>query len=273
MTPFEIKSKDNSKIRFLKQLGRKKHRDETGKFLVENAVIIFDAAKAGIIFDSLFVTKNFIEKNKDKMDGMIGQVGAKDYYLIDEKINKSFSSLETAPGIAAAYQKPKNRIDYNKPVIYLNAINDPGNLGTILRSAMAFGLKNIVIDEKCADVFNSKTISAAKDAIFKLNIVFDKNRKFLADIKKMTVQGGSNSDWPIFSTRLEKSDGIEILKGKKSFCLVLGSEAHGVDKEIQAISDGFIKLGMSGEIESLNVASAAAIFFYEMYKDSLKSKA
>lgn len=261
MVPLEITSKDNSKIKFLKQLGQKKYRDEAGKFLVENAVIIFDAAKAGIVFDSLFVTKNFIEKNKDKIDRMIGQSGKKEYYLIDEKINKSFSGLETAPGIAAVYQKPENKIDHNKPVIYLNAINDPGNLGTILRSALAFGLKNIVIDEKCADVFNSKTISAAKDAIFKLNIVFDRRREILKNIKKIM---------PIYSTRLEESGSIEMLKDKKLFCLVLGSESRGVDNDIREMSDGFIRLPMSGEIESLNVASAAAIIFYVIFQNSLK---
>lgn len=264
MIPFEITSKDNSNIKFLKQLGQKKYRDEAGKFLVENAVIIADAAKAGIIFDSIFVTKAFVEKNKDKINRMVGLAGEKEYYLIDEKINKSFSLLETAPGIAAVYQKPENKIDYSKPIIYLNAINDPGNLGTILRSALAFGLKNIVIDEKCADVYNPKTIQSAKDSIFKLNVIFDRDREILKEIKKRM---------PAYSSRLEESGGIEILKDKKLFCLVLGSESHGVDNDIRGMSDGFIRLPMSGDIESLNVASVAAIFFYEIFKNSLKSKA
>ncbi len=272
MEVFKITGKDNPKIKFLKQLGQKKYREETGKFLVENAVIIADAAKAGIVFDSLFATRDFIGKNREKFDLIINKSGAKEYYLIDEKINKSFSGLETAPGIAAVYQKPEHKIDYNVPIIYLNAINDPGNLGTILRSALAFGLKNIVVDEKCADIYNPKTINAAKDAIFKLDIAFDKDKKFLINLKKKPIGSEPVLDWPIFSTRLEKSAGLEILKGKKLFCLVLGSEAHGVDKEIQAISDGFIRLETSGEIESLNVASAAAIFFYEIYINSQKTR-
>lgn len=255
----EIISKDNAKIKTLKQLGQKKYRDESGKFLVENAVIIRDAAKAGVVFGALFVTKDFLEKNKGIFDFIIDKSGISEYHLIDEKINKFFSSLDTAPGIAAVCSKPENKIDYTKSVIYLNAINDPGNLGTILRSALAFGLKNIVIDERSADVYNPKTISAAKDAIFKLNIEFDQNLKILKDINKVM---------PVFTTRLEKSRGLDILKKQKLFCIVLGSESHGVDEAIQKMSDDFIRIPISDEIESLNVAASAAIIFYEIYKDS-----
>lgn len=264
----EITSKDNVKIKILKQLGQKKYRDESGKFLVENAVIIQDAAKAGIVFDAIFATKDFIEKNREKFDFIIEKNNASEpastrsnrgeYYLVDEKINKSFSAMDTAPGIAAVYSKPERKIDLAKPVVYLNAINDPGNLGTILRSALAFGLKNIVVDERSADVYNPKTIGAAKDAIFKLNIGFDESLKILKEIK---------DKMPIFSTRLEKSEGLEILTKQKLFCVVLGSESHGVDKAIQTMSDNFIRIPMSREIESLNVAASAAIVFYEIYKN------
>jgi len=253
----EITSKDNAKIKMLRQLGQKKYRDEGGKFLVENAVIIRDAAKADVVFDSIFVTKAFIKKNKGIFDLIIEKTKINEYYIIDEKINKSFSSMDTAPGIAAVYSKPKNKIGLDRPVVYLNAINDPGNVGTILRSALAFNLKNIVIDEHSADVYNPKTINAAKDAIFKLNIEFDNNLAILKEIK---------SQMAIITTRLEKSGGLDILKDKKLFCVVLGSESHGVDKEIQNMSDDFIRIPMSDEIESLNVSASAAIIFYEIYR-------
>lgn len=257
MKQLEIKSKDNPKIKFLRQLGQKKYRDEAGKFLVENAVIIADASRSGVSYDSLFVTKEFIEKNKERFQLILNSSGSKEYYLIDEKINRSVSSLDAAPGIMAVYPRVEPKRDPAKPVVYLNAINDPGNLGTILRSALAFELKNIVVDEKCADIYNPKTIQAAKDAIFKLNIDFDRDREVLEGLKKKIK---------IYVTRLERSATPEILKKEKIFCLVLGSEAHGVDKAIQDMADGFIKIEMSDEIESLNVASAAAIIFYEIYK-------
>jgi len=251
-----ITSKDNAKIKTLRQLGQKKYRDKSGKFLVENAVIIRDATNAGIFFDTIFITEDFLEKNRAIFDLIANKTKMTEYYLIDEKINGSFSSMDTPPGIAAVYSKPENKIDLAKPAIYLNSINDPGNVGTILRSALAFDLKNIVIDEHSADVYNPKTISAAKDAIFKLNIEFDKDLKILKDIKKKM---------PVIATRLEKSDRLDILKKQKLFCIVLGSESHGVDKTIRDISDNFIRIPMSDKIESLNVAASAAIIFYEIY--------
>ncbi|MCK5475330.1 MAG: RNA methyltransferase [Candidatus Pacebacteria bacterium] len=256
LQPIKITSKDNPKIKTLRKLGQKKYRDENNKFLVENAVITYDAAKTGVIFDTIFVTKDFIEKNREIFDFIINKSKTKEYYLIDEKINRSFSSLSTASGIATVYSKIENKIDYSGPIIYLNALSDPGNLGTILRSALAFDLKNIIIDEHSANVYNPKTISAAKDAIFKLNIEFDQNLKILKEIKKKM---------PVFTTRLERSEGLNLLKKQKIFCVIFGSESHGVEQKIQELSNNFIKIPISNKIESLNVATSAGIIFYEIY--------
>jgi len=103
--PLEITGKDNPKIKFLRQLQRKKYRDKFGKFMVENAVIIGEALKAGIFFESIFLTRDFIDKNKERFDEICGRAKVQEYYLIDERINKSFSSLITAPGICAVYAK------------------------------------------------------------------------------------------------------------------------------------------------------------------------
>ena len=256
LQPIKITSKDNPKIKMLRKLGQKKYRDENKKFLVENAIITYDATKAGVVFDAIFVTRDFIEKNREIFDFIINRSKVKKYYIIDEKINKSFSSLSTAPGIIAVYSKVENKIDYSGPIIYLNALNDPGNLGTILRSALAFGLKNIVIDEYSADIYNPKTISAGKDAIFKLNIEFDQNLKIIKEIKKKM---------PVFTTRLERSEGLDLLKKQKKFCVVFGSESHGVEQKIQELSNNFIRIPMNNEIESLNVAISAGIIFHKIY--------
>ncbi len=257
MKLIEIISKDNSKIKFLKQLQQKKYRDKFEKFFVENAILICDALRSEFFFESLFVTENFIKKNKKKFDFILDHTNTKEYYLISEKINRSFSNLDTAPGICAIYHKKRKEIDFTKPIIYLNGINDPGNLGTILRSALAFDLENIIVDEKCADIYNPKTISASKDAIFKLNIVSDKNLKIFNEIKEKMK---------IFSTRIKRSETLDILKNEKLFCLILGNESHGVDKELQEMADAYLKIEMEEKMESLNVASASAIIFHEIYK-------
>lgn len=258
MKELMISSKENEKIKWLRKLGQKKYRDEGGSFLVENFSIIEDAANSGIYFESLFLTKNFFEKNKDKVNKILKKYGSTTFFIIDENINKFFSELETPSGVCAVYRKTEKEVDLVKPIVYLNGISDPGNLGNILRSALAFDFLNIILDENCVDLYNPKVVNAAKDSIFKLNISFDKNLELLKQVKKKMK---------IFSTDVRDGEDIGSLGKQKLFCLVLGNESRGVDKEIKKISDDFIKIKTSGKIESLNVASSAAIIFHDIYNN------
>ncbi len=245
----DILSKDNLKIKHLRKLHSKKYRDEYSEFLIENFTTIKDAFKSGFRPQQIFITSEFLDKHELEIQKMM----VEEIYLINHQVNNSFSNLKTPSGIGAVYSKIKSKIDFEKHIIYLNAINDPGNLGTILRSALAFNLKNIILDEYCVDLYNYKTISASKDSIFKLNIEFDNNLEILKEVKEKM---------PVFSTSLEKSNHLEILRKENIFCLVLGNESHGVNKQIQNLSDNFIKIEINSEIESLNVASSASIIFY-----------
>ncbi len=252
----EITSADNAKIKHLKKLRMKKYRDKDNEFVVENAVLIDDAVVAEYYPKQIFVTEAWIKKNERIWNNILDRSGIDTYYVINEKINRVFSELETPSGIAALYDKLDKPINYKTSIAYLNGISDPGNLGTILRSALAFDLTNIVVDETCADVYNPKTVQAAKDAIFKLNISFDEHRQILRDLKEQM---------PIIATTLEATDPIESLKKHDKFCLVLGNESHGVDPDIFKKADGYVRIKMSDQIESLNVSAAAAIIFHEIY--------
>lgn len=251
-----IKSTANEKIKYLKKLNQKKYREENSQFIVENFKTIYDSRNCDTEIDDILVTEEFIEKNQYKFNELIRDLNIEEYFLIDEKVNETFSSLETPSGICALYNIKEGKIDFEDTIVYLNKINDPGNLGTIFRSALAFGIKNIVVDGNCVDIYNSKTINSAKDAIFKLNIQVDNDRGLLKEIKK---------HMKIFSTRLENAKDINILKKQEKCCLVFGSEAHGIDEEIYEMSDDFIKINMTDDIESLNVASSCAIIFHYLY--------
>ena len=250
----QITSVDNEKIKELRKLNQPKYRWKLGLFFVENAVIIRDAMDSGINYGQLYVTEAFKSREADLFEGLV-QRG--DYFLIDEKVNKSFSNLDTPAGICAVYEIRENQFAMSDRIIYLNRINDPGNLGTILRSALAFGFTNIVMDKECADIYNYKTIQAAKDAIFKLAISIDEDGKVFSSIKKAL---------PVYATSLQGGTDLEEIKGQDKFCLILGNESHGVDQSLLAQADKLIKIKMTKDIESLNVASSAAIIFYELYK-------
>jgi len=268
----KINSLENPQIKLLKKLGLKKYRQEFGLFCVENLVIISDALKAGYDFESLFFTLEFSQKNPEVLKILQEKSETKNFFEIDNKINKSFSSLETPAGIVAIYRMKKSekvegregaekkfktdkKENKNSRLVYLNGINDPGNLGTIMRSALAFGFKTLILDEACVDIYNPKVISAAKDSIFKLNFIFDINRAWL---EREVVQ----NNLALYATDLKGQTNLTKLKVGKNFCLALGSESQGLSEEILKLATKKIKIDISSEIESLNVAIAAGILFY-----------
>jgi len=249
-----ISSAQNKQIKTLEKLNAKKYREELGQFIVENLVIILDALKSGHDFVALFVTAEFYGKHVEQINYLQKNSACSNFYLIDSKINKFYSNLDTPSGITAVYNINDKILDKTS-VICLNGVSDPGNLGTIMRSALAFGFTNLVLDGTCVDVYNPKVVGAAKDAIFKLNIIIDKDGAWL-----------KNNKLPLYVTSSHQGLSLAKFKPAKSFCLVLGSESHGVDPALTKKADQAIKIEMSDEIESLNVATAAAILFYELGK-------
>jgi RNA methyltransferase, TrmH family len=250
----KIASSQNSRIKLLEKLDLKKYRREFKQFTVENLTIILDALKDNYDFEALFVTEEFAGKNREKLEYLKNNSQSKDFYLLDAKLNKRYSNLDTPSGITAIYNIQEKKLDKSS-VIYLNGISDPGNLGTIMRSALAFDFVNLVLDENCVDVYNPKVISASKGAIFKLNIFEDKSGNWLKSNKL-----------PVYAASSQSGANLSKFKPAKAFCLVLGSESHGISPAIIKMAKSSIKINISPKIESLNVATAASILFYELNK-------
>ena len=249
----EITSQNNTEIKWLKKLSQKKYRRQNNKFTAENLTIIYDALKSGYDFQDLFVTKDFVNRHKQKFEYLQKESQLNEYCLIDEDLNKYYSQLDTPSGITAVYETNPSSLDQAKSVVYLNGIKDPGNMGTIMRSALAFDVSNVVLDAACVDVYNFKVINAAKDAIFKLNIIEDAAGVWLKENKGVL---------PIYVANSNGGLRLSEVKATERFCLVLGSESHGVSEEIIRLADKNIRIEITGDIESLNVSSAAAILLH-----------
>jgi TrmH family RNA methyltransferase len=247
-----ITSLQNNQIKLLEKLNTKKYRQVEKKFLVENLAIIFDALKDGYDFEALFITEAFASKHQAELEFIHTKTKSKNFYLINEKLNKHYSKLDTPSGITAIYNI-KTKSPDKTSIIYLNGVSDPGNLGTIMRSALAFNFVNLILDKHCVDIYNYKVINAAKDAIFKLNIIEDNDGKWLQENKL-----------PLYAASAHSGVDLAKFKPAKAFCLVLGSESHGINEEISKLTTKNIKIEISKNIESLNVAVAAAILFYEL---------
>lgn len=253
----KITSKDNPEIKKLKKLSQKKYRKEFSSFFVENFVIIKDSFSAGFKMEKIFLTEDFLKNNHREIELFKDKIGESNIDIIDEKINKSISSLDCPTGIVAEYKILKKQPVLEGPQIFLNGISDPGNLGTIFRTCLAFGFENVVCDKGCVDMYNSKTISAAKDSIFKLNI--QEGVDFFSYFENL-------KDFPVFIAEASSGRDVSTASFPDKYILVFGSESHGVDAEILKIADEKINIKINKNLESLNVSSALAIFLYEISK-------
>ncbi len=246
-----IRSTNNEKIKYLKKLQDKKTRNEDDLFFVESLTTIYDTIEFGILPKELFIREDLLDKNGEDINFILSKVET--FHIMNQRVNDYISSLTTSSGIYAIYDKINRDIDFKSNTIYLNGINDPGNMGTILRTSLAFGFYNIVVDDTCVDIYNPKVINASKDSIFKLNISFDKDLEVFQKIKK---------EMKIYSTVMTGGILPEKIKDK-IYCIVFGNEANGISQEILDKSDGVISLSID-KIESLNVAISAGIILYEL---------
>ncbi|MCR4280027.1 MAG: RNA methyltransferase [Candidatus Komeilibacteria bacterium] len=248
----EIISRGNHTIKELKKLQQKKFRYQQRAFMVENIVTVKDAWQvSGVKPRVLFVTASVLSHHPWLEEVTKGG----DIFVITPEVNEVASELDTPTGLVAVYDFIEHELDWETNFVYLNKVADPGNLGTILRSAAAFGIKNIVLDKGCVDLYNAKVIQAAKNAIFLCNFGFDQGNLW-AELK---------SKMPVVTSIVTGGGGINF-NTAGPICLLIGSESHGADKELVEQADHTISIPTSGAIESLNVGVAASILFYELYK-------
>lgn len=232
----EITSKNNQKIKDAASLRVKKYRQEKGLFLMEGLKNLEMALRFGKVKE-IYTCIGLPKLKKPDIE----------VYKVNDEIIRKLAYSENPEGVVfvCEYVKPlKTRDSYNK-IIYLDHISDPGNLGTIIRTAVAFNYDAVILSEGSVDLYNEKVLAATKGAIFAIDILTD-------DIR--------NYDVPIIvSTLNDKSEPLHKFGKLSEFILVLGNESHGVSKEICDIADQFVKIEMSDNIDSLNVAVAAGI--------------
>ena len=236
-----ITSKSNSKVKLAASLNEKKYRLENGMFLIEGRKILDMGLEANLV-DTIFTTKEL--KNIDS--------AVKIYQVTDEIIEK-ISNEKNPEGIVAICKIPNCEKDYSKykKVVYLDDVSDPGNMGTIIRTALAFDYDAVVLSKNCVDIYNPKVITAARGAIFLLPIFNDDLGRF------------SNKEI-IVSALSDKAVSLEKVNKKDDFVLVLGNEAHGVSEDTLKMANQVVKIDISDSIDSLNVAVAGGILMYEL---------
>lgn len=235
-----ITSKTNNRIKDLLRLRQNKNRQESKLFIVEGFHMLEMASEAQIIKE-VYTTKEL------DIDQNIPQ------FIITNEILDKISSSINAQGVVVVCHYIKEKPITSNKIIYLDNISDPGNLGTILRTALAFNYLDVIVSPNCVSLYNDKSLSATQGAIFKLNII-TKDIDYLKELKK---------DYKIIATSLKNSVDITSIPKYEKCILVFGNEGKGVREEILNISDVNVIIPIQN-IDSLNVGVASGIvMFYE----------
>lgn len=247
----EITSVQNSIVKDVAKLHQKKYRDDF--IIVEGEKSVFEALDAGLTVKYVFSSNSTLLKK------FTAKAHSAEVYLANEKVMEKISTTESAPNILAVVKKPEyNLKEFKnfKKIILLDGIKDAGNLGTIIRTAAAFGINGIILYGECTDEFSPKTIRSAAGNIFKVPVVhctegqlkeFKKSHKMIA-----TVVNSKNS--------------IQNFSEKSPYIVMFGSEACGLCNELLSIADTSVTIPMKEGVESLNLAISTGIVLYEFYK-------
>lgn len=258
-----ITSKDNETIKHIRKLKEKKYRDEYGEYIVEGIKLINEAIGEKQNVKTIIICDN-CDKEAINQSSMY-EVAKLNCVYVDEKVFNTITEVKNPQGILAIIEKKnkEKQINYNEDIIVvLDDIQDPGNLGTILRTVDSVGLSQIVVSKKSGDIYNSKVVRSTMGAIFRVNVIESEN---LVD----TIKEIKKHKYTITSTTLNTDKSLYDIALKKT-AIVIGNEANGVSKEIQGMSDIKIKIPMLGKTESLNASVAAGVVLYEYVRQKLK---
>lgn|SRR5574344_621697 len=233
---------DNPKIKELKKLNIKKNRDLDDMFLVEGKNLVSLAYANGYLKELIL-----LENTDFKLDIETS--------IVNDKVMKYITELDHPTNIVGLCNKKHDIIKGNK-ILVLENIQDPGNLGTIIRSSVAFNVDTIIISPDSVDLYNSKVLRSTQGLIFESNIV-------ITNIK-VSIQNLKNKDFKIYATKVDGGSSIRKTKISKKSVIIMGNEGNGVTEEIFNLSDEYLYIPMNSKCESLNVGVATSIILYEI---------
>ena len=255
-----IESLDNEKIKLVRKLcTSRKARKENNLFVIEGLRLCYDAVMSNINIHRTFYTQSAYEKFHNKINEIIKV--SKESYLITESISQKISETSSPQGIFCVAEfrstDQKRNFTSNEKIVILENIQDPSNLGTILRSAEAFGINNIILSHNCVDIYSPKVLRGSMGAIFRIDFISSPD--LVSFIKELPMK--------TYATVPDKSaKKITDIDFSTGAALIIGNEGNGISNELLKSCDEKITIPMNGMAESLNAATAASIAMWEMIK-------
>lgn len=259
-----ITSKDNEIVKSIKKLKEKKFREQENKYVIEGIKLIEEAIKENASIDIIVICEDCI-RNGEIEQKLLYEVAKYNCVYVAKKVFDVLTDVMNPQGILAVINKEQNNneIDYSEDLlVILDQVQDPGNLGTILRTVDSIGLKQIIVAPGTGDIFNPKVVRSTMGAIFRVKVIESEN--ILDTIKQI-----KKNKFEVVATSLKTDKSIYDVDYKNK-AIVIGNEANGVTEEVLKEADKLVKIPMLGKTESLNASVATGIILYEYVRQKLK---
>lgn len=235
---------ENKKIKNIRKLNEKKYRDETNQFIIEGEHLLQEAYKHGILKEVLLEENVNLDIDIEKS-------------YVTNNVLKYISKLDNPSKMIGICEK-FNKKEIGNKIVILDGIQDPGNLGTIIRSSVAFNVETIILSKDCVDLYNSKVLRATQGMIFNINII-EEDLEYIIPILK-------DKDYKIYGTKVNGGKSLKTVEKNDKFAIIMGNEGNGVKTNILDMCSDYIYIDMNKSCESLNVGVATSIILYELDK-------
>ena len=269
-----ITSRNNATVKWVASLQDKKWREREKCFIAEGEKLTYEAIQADLPIHSIFVSESKKDKIIGKLDNILlgNRYDKTPVYILSDNVFEKISTEKAPQGVISVIKSldffynidiiynEEFFLDENEMALALCSVRDPGNLGSVIRSAVAFGVDHIILTTDCADVYNPKTVRSAMGSLYRTKITIVNDFASFINVAK-------HSGRRVFAAELSNNaKSLHEVGLKKTDIIIIGNEGHGISKEISEISSGSVYIPISKKTESLNASVAAAIFMWEQNK-------
>lgn len=256
-----ITSENNSQIKNIaKLLKSSKTRKEQGVFIIEGIKMFLEAKKFGL------VEKAYLSQDLYKEWARDVSLKEIDYEVVDKKVFKQITDTMTPQGVIAIVRMNKVAIEDvlvldEVKLVFLEDLRDPGNLGTIIRTAEGAGMSAVILSKECVDIYNPKVVRSTMGSIFRVPFTY------VEDIKE-AMKKAQDAGVTLYATHLKGEKFYDEIEYSNKVGIVIGNEANGLTDETASQADAYVKIPMCGKVESLNASVAASVMMYEILRQT-----
>ncbi|WP_010248381.1 23S rRNA (guanosine(2251)-2'-O)-methyltransferase RlmB [Acetivibrio cellulolyticus] len=263
-----ISSSQNPVIKEIKALKEKKYRDQTGLFFIEGIRFVEEALKEKIEISKILVSDKLADVHGGKeILEQLENSNCCNVYTLTNKLYMEVTDTENPQGILAILNKKSISLesvyDNKNFFLVLDSLQDPGNMGTIIRTADAAGVTGVIVSKGCVDVYNPKVLRSTMGSLFHIPICYSEN--ILQTLEEM-----KNKGIRLCAAHLSGSKNYFELDYKDNIAIIVGNEANGISDSVAGISNELVRIPMAGKSESLNASVAAGLLMYEVLRLRMK---